>query len=543
LVRFPFAVFAPLRLGETQAKETSFSPRRKGAKARRREDRNEKEFNSGTLFYFSLYVVGGEMFKTMTGKSFGVFLFAATNSGRLLAFTAVIILVLVSGCAAQDDMSAKVDEYIKAEMQKQRIPGLSLAVIKDGQILHAKGYGFANVEHQVPVKPETIFQSGSVGKQFTATALMILVEEGKINLDDKINKYLKIAPERWKDVTVRHLLTHTAGMIMYPKNLNLRQDYTEDELLKHGAEIPLAFQPGEKFQYSNLGYFVLGIMISKLTGEFYGDFMQERIFKKLGMNTARVISEADIIPNRAAGYRLEGGELKNQEWVSPTLNSTADGSLYLTVLDMAKWDAALYGEKILKKSSLDQMWTAVRLNNGETYPYGFGWFLSEVRGHRIIEHAGGWQGFNTYIARYVNDKLTVVVLANLNRVNNKKIVSDVAGIYNAELAPPPIVAIADKEPKITALVKELIQKFTEGTADPNIFTSEIRAEIFPDHVRKASMTLKSFGALGLVELIERKDEDGDRIYRYRLEFKEKIVFCALRLTKEAKIAGFQLSPE
>src|SRR5262249_47656203 len=151
-------------------------------------------------------------------------------------------------------------------------------------------------------------------------------------------------------VTVRHLLTHTAGMTDYPKGFNFRRDYTEDALLKQVALVPLAFKPGEGWGYSNLGYVVLGILISKVTGGFYGDFIQERIFKPLDMNMARIISEADIIPNRAAGYRLVNGELQNQEWVSPTLNTTADGSLYLTALDMAKWDAALYGEKILKKS-------------------------------------------------------------------------------------------------------------------------------------------------------------------------------------------------
>jgi CubicO group peptidase (beta-lactamase class C family) len=350
----------------------------------------------------------------------------------MLAVTAGIILLFVAPYSARDGIPAKVDEYIKAEMQKQRVPGLSLAVIKDGQVVLAKGYGIANVEHEVPVKPETIFQSGSVGKQFTATAVMMLVEEGKIGLNDKINKYFTDAPESWKEITVRHLLTHTAGTTDYPKDFDFRRDYTEDELLKRAASIPLAFQPGEKWSYSNLGYMVLGILVSKVTGKFYGDFIQERIFRPLGMKTARIISEVDIVPNRAAGYRLVNGDLKNQQWVSPTLNTTADGSLYLTALDMVKWDAALYGEKILKKSSLEQMWTAVKLNGGKTHPYGFGWSLGERRGHRIIEHGGAWQGFKSYIARYVDDKLTIVVFANLAQADDQKIVRGVAAIYLGE---------------------------------------------------------------------------------------------------------------
>jgi CubicO group peptidase (beta-lactamase class C family) len=325
---------------------------------------------------------------------------------------------------------------MKAEIGRQRIPGLSLVVISDGRIVFAKGYGLANVEHQVPVKPETVFQSGSVGKQFTATAVMMLVEDGKIGLDDKISKYLADAPESWKDITVRHLLTHTSGTTDYPRDFDYRRDYTEDEFLKRAAAIPLAFRPGEKWNYSNLGYATLGFLISKVTGRFYGDFLQERIFKPLGMTTARIISESDIVPNRAAGYRIVKGELKNQEWVSPTVNTTADGSLYLTALDMAKWDATLYTEKLLKRSSIEPMWTPANLNDGKMHPYGFGWSLGGVRGQRVIQHGGAWQGFKSYIARYVDDKLTVVAFANLAQADAERIVRGVAAIYNPELAPP-----------------------------------------------------------------------------------------------------------
>jgi CubicO group peptidase (beta-lactamase class C family) len=346
-----------------------------------------------------------------------------------------ILLLLIVPSIAQEGVSVKVDEYTKAEMGRQRIPGLSLAVIRDGRIVLVKGYGLANVEHRVPVKPETAFQSGSVGKQFTATAVMMLVEVGKINLDDKISKHFADSPESWKDITVRHLLTHTAGTTDYPRDFDFRRDYTEDELFKRAAAIPLAFRPGEKWQYSNLGYAMLGVLIGKVTGRFYGDFLQERIFKPLGMTTARIINEADIVPNRAAGYRLVKGELKNQEWVSPTINTTADGSLYLTALDMAKWDAALYTEKLLKRSSLEQMWTPANLNDGKTHPYGFGWSLGGVRGRRVIQHGGAWQGFKSYIARYVDDKLTVVVFANLAQADAERIVRGVAAIYNPGLAP------------------------------------------------------------------------------------------------------------
>jgi CubicO group peptidase (beta-lactamase class C family) len=354
---------------------------------------------------------------------------------RPYAISLPLILIVSLTCFAQDGVSNKVDDYVRAEMQAAQIPGVSLAVIKNGEIVLARGYGLANVEHQVPVKPETIFQSGSMGKQFTATAVIMLVEDGKIGLEDPITKYFPDAPEPWKKITVRHLLTHTSGMTDYPDDFDLRRDYTEDELIQRVKTIPLAFQPGEKWSYSNLAYLTLGVLIHKVSGKFYGDFLQERVFKPLGMSTARVISEADIVPNRAAGYRLVNGQLKNQNWVSPTLNTTADGALYLTVYDMAKWDAALYTETLLKRASLEQMWTPVKLNDGSTHPYGFGWAVGAVRGHRLVEHGGSWQGFKSHISRYIDDKLTVVVFANQARANPAKLAHGVAALFNSELAP------------------------------------------------------------------------------------------------------------
>jgi CubicO group peptidase (beta-lactamase class C family) len=345
----------------------------------------------------------------------------------------VVILFLSLTFAVAQQPADAVDQFIRVEMEKQHIPGLSLLVSRAGQPIRTQGYGFANVELQSPVKPESIFQSGSVGKQFTATAVMMLVEEGKIGLDDPLTKFFSDAPAAWKKVTVRELLSHTGGFTDYPKSFNMRKDYTEDQLLKIVEGLPLAYPPGTSWSYSNLGYLTLGVLIHRVTGKFYGDFLQERIFRPLGMTTTRIISEEDIIPNRCAGYRLVKGELKNQEWVSPKVNTTADGSLYFSILDLAKWDAALYTEKLLKRSSLDQMWTIVKLKNGKpnSGDYGFGWSIENKKGHKVIGHGGSWQGFKTHISRYVDDKLTVVVLINQGDADPEPITDRVAEMYLA----------------------------------------------------------------------------------------------------------------
>jgi CubicO group peptidase (beta-lactamase class C family) len=448
-----------------------------------------------------------------------------------------------------------VDDYLAQEMKAQRIPGLALGVYRNGEIVKAQGYGLANVELNVAVKPETIFQSGSVGKQFAATAVMMLVEEGKVGLDDAITKYFPGAPDTWNNIKVRNLLSHTSGLAEYESDertvpsgpFYLRLDFTEDELLKKAEALPFDFQPGEKWSYRNTNYLLLGFLIRKVTGEFYGDFLQERIFKPLGMNATRIISEADIIPNRAAGYQLVKGELKNQDWVSPTFNSTADGALYFTVLDLAKWDAALYTEKLVKKSSLDQMWTVARLNDGKPNKsnYGFAWNIDQMNGHRVIEHGGAWQGFTTYIARYVDDKLTVVVLTNLDSAHSNpgKIAHHVAGLCLPVLMPPELKPIEDKEPQVTAFVREVLQKIAEGKADPEWFTLDWRKEIFPDRIKASGEFLKTLGALKSLDLVERKEEDALPAYAYRAAFGDRTILLRLTLSPDGKIAGMQLAPE
>ncbi|HEY9503246.1 MAG TPA: serine hydrolase domain-containing protein, partial [Pyrinomonadaceae bacterium] len=266
----------------------------------------------------------------------------------ILSSTFLAIIFLATPCLAQKisredrEAAAKIDRLVNQQMLANKIPGVSLAVLRHGKPILLRSYGLANVEHQVPIKPETIFQSGSIGKQFTAAAVMLLVQDNKLSLEDKISKYFPDVPATWKDITVWNLLTHTSGLGDYPPEIDLKRDYTEEELFASFKKAALSFEPGSSWDYSNSGYVILGILIRKITGKFYGEFISERIFQPLQMTTARVISEADIVPNRAAGYRLVQGELKNQEWVSPSTNSTADGSLYFSILDLVKWDAALY---------------------------------------------------------------------------------------------------------------------------------------------------------------------------------------------------------
>jgi CubicO group peptidase (beta-lactamase class C family) len=350
-------------------------------------------------------------------------------------FTLVLLVVTILRAACAGDAADRVSDFVNGYLKKNQIPGCAVMLRHDGKVVLCQGYGFANVEHGVRVTPQTVFQSGSIGKQFTAMAIMMLIDEQKLALEDPISKYLDV-PENWSAIRVRHLLTHTSGLGDYPESFSLQRDYTEDELLKMIMAQPLAFAAGEKWSYSNLGYVTLGILIHKVSGEFWGDFLQQRVFGPLGMKHTRVISEADIIPNRAAGYVLKNGALKNQEWVSPSVNKTADGSLYFTVEDLAKWDEALETRKLISRASYEQMWTPVRLNSGTTAPYGFGWRITKSdSGHQVLEHGGAWQGFASYIVRYPEDGLSVAVLCNRAGASASYIAKHIAGLYVPSVAP------------------------------------------------------------------------------------------------------------
>jgi N-acyl-D-aspartate/D-glutamate deacylase/CubicO group peptidase (beta-lactamase class C family) len=352
----------------------------------------------------------------------------------------VLCTVALGPHALAGSSSDPVDGIVQTEMTKQRIPGVAVAVVRNGETVKSEGYGEANVEWKVPVTPDTIFQSGSLGKQFTAAAIMALVDDGKLAVSDRITKFLPDAPETWREITVQHLLTHTSGIANYTAGkVDYRRDYTENELVKLAYSLPLDFKPGEEWRYSNTGYVLLGVIVRKVSDRFYGDVLRDRIFQPLGMRTARVISEADIVPNRSAGYSLEDGRLQNQEWVSPSLNTTADGALYFSLNDLTAWVRGLRAKAVLSAASWNATFSPVQLNSGRRHPYGFGWAVDWVKGYNRYQHGGSWQGFKTHLARYVADDgndLSVIVLANLAQAQPDVIAAAVAGHYIPKLLEP-----------------------------------------------------------------------------------------------------------
>ncbi len=334
-----------------------------------------------------------------------------------------ILVALVATLLGGPAWSDAIDDVMVDAQHSERIPGLALLVMRNQKVVRIGTYGLANVEHSVPVKSVTMFQSGSLGKQFTAAAMLLLAERGSLQLDDRIDKYLPKGPPGWEAITIRHLLNHTSGIVDSEDGaiFDNRREYSDDEIIKVAHSYPLNFPVGSQWKYNNTGYILAGIIVTRVSGMFYGDFLAREVFKPLGMRTARVISDTDIVANRAAGYIRTSNGIRNQEYVSTALNATADGSLYLSLDDWSAWIGALDRRALLSSASYDALWGRQQASNRPESTHGFGWDQSTLGGHSVLEFDGSWQGFRSGIERDPETLVTVVVLANLAEANADKI--------------------------------------------------------------------------------------------------------------------------
>lgn len=438
-----------------------------------------------------------------------------------------------------------IDDYIIAQLQRLHIPGASLAIVRDGKVIKAQGYKLANFELKAPATKETVYEIGSNTKQFTAAAIMMLVEEGKVRLEDSITKYFPEAPQAWRAITIRHLLSHTSGiqnhvavshwLDVFRTNLAFETSPPRDELLKMFFKLPLEFQPGETWAYDNTGYYLLGVIIEKASGQSYWQFLDERIFKPLGMNATRSTDPKPIVPNRASGYEWKNDHFENRPVLLPAIAFSA-GSLLSTVGDMAKWDAALYTEKLLKKSSLDQIWTAATMNDGVVAPfnYGFGWFIDSYHGHRLVQHSGGTPGFSSVIYRFIDDKLTIIVLTNHSDRILDQLAIDLAGICKPALKRPD--STPDPDPKTTAMLKDVVSGLLKEKYEPESFTPAMRVFLSTATGKAFWEWFAEHGTLGPFTFSDRENRGDDRVLRYKVNLGGNSYWFSAKMTKDSKIA-------
>jgi CubicO group peptidase (beta-lactamase class C family) len=336
---------------------------------------------------------------------------SACASIFLLALTAPPIQAAVP---SNSELGAYADRLLSSTYPAGQ-PGAAVLIVKDGQTVLRKGYGMANLELGVPVAPDMVFELGSVTKQFTAAAILLLQERGQLRVEDDFTKYLTDYPTHGQTVTIENLLTHTSGIPSYTGLhewfARIREDMKPVDVIALFKDKPLEFNPGEQWAYDNSGFFLLGAIIEKVSGKTYEQFVEEEIFQKLGMTHTRYGHPEEIIPRRATGYSKDDKGFRNADFISMT-QPYAAGSLMSTVDDLAIWGRALQSETLLKKSSLDRMFTSYKLKSGVPTQYGYGMGVHDLEGVTVLSHGGDINGFTTNVTLVPGQKLFVALLSN-----------------------------------------------------------------------------------------------------------------------------------
>jgi len=339
-----------------------------------------------------------------------------TKIGFISAVIILINLIVSTNLKAQEKNKIPgLDIYISnvfKNLQIGTMPGVSVLVAQNGDIVYQKGFGYADIEKKIPVTPDTKFKIGSVSKQFTAVAILKLQEEGKIKIDDKLSKYIPDFP-RGNEVTIYQLLTHTSGIHDYSvqPGLDVTKPVTPQALLDVIKKLPYDFNPGERYLYNNSGYSILGYIVAQLSGKTLSEYLNDTFFKPLGMKNSGIYETNIVLNNEAQGYSMNGEKVKKADFQEMSWASGV-GSIYSTTKDLYKWNEAIFNGKVLSKATLKTAFAQAVLKSGAKVDYGFGWFLITNRGLKFIQHSGGVSGFSAYLERQPENNLTVCVLLN-----------------------------------------------------------------------------------------------------------------------------------
>ncbi len=456
----------------------------------------------------------------------------------------ILLFSFIFLAAASIARADALDDKIRSIMTERNIPGAAIAVLKNGKAVKVKGYGLASLEFGVPVTTDTVFEIGSVSKQMTAAGIMLLVEDGKVNLDEKISQYLPNTPESWSEVTVRHLLTHTSGIVSYTRldGFELSRRVTIDGFIKQLSPHPLEFTPGEKNIYSNSGYNLLAYIIQTQSGKPFMHFMRERIFTPLGMTRTGDRDPQFIIPLRAAGYEWRDGRYTGRDGSLTDLMGA--GSITSTINDMIKWEAALRGDKFLKPESKREMWTQFTFTGGERSVYGFGWRISEVRDHKLIGHTGQTAGFGAAIFRYVENDLTVIALTNLGELGMGNLIATIAAkFYIPSMSLKNISVVADADSPRTATHLAALRARLANEPDPEILSAELFRSVSSTRAKPTNDRIAAFGRIEKFELVETASADNKSTYRYRAKVGTRLLLWRFVIDGAGKISEMTLEEE
>lgn len=438
----------------------------------------------------------------------------------------------------------RIDDYLRMAMSERNVPGAAVAVLKNGKVAKIKGYGLASVEFDAPVTLDTVFEIGSVSKQMTAAAIMLLVEDDKVRLDEKISAYLPGTPETWKDVTVRHLLTHTSGIKSYSSldGFELSRRMTAAQFITKLAPHPLEYTPGERNIYSNSGFNLLALIVESRSGMKYIDFMKTRIFQPLGMTKTTDRDPQFIVKRRANGYEWSRDRLSGRDGSLTDL--TGAGSIVSTIGDMAKWASAVNGNTFLKPASKAEWWKKFVFNNGKESPYGFGWRIGETRGHKTVGHTGQTAGFGAAHFRYPDSNTVVVVLTNIGEIGvGGAIATGVAKLVIPTMSLRAMKPMTAQESGLNEKVSSGLKARLANRPDTSLMTAAHIQSISTTRAKETNERIASFGTTKKLDLVGTDKTDGRTSYLYRADTGRRLFLWRVVFDTEGKISEMTLDEE
>jgi CubicO group peptidase (beta-lactamase class C family) len=458
----------------------------------------------------------------------------------------VIATLLAVGQVGAQQVDS-VDAFVRDFIRRHNVPGAAVSVVHHGRVVKAAGYGVANLELNVPATEHSVFEIGSMSKQVSAEAVMMLVEEGKLRLDDPLSNYLTGLPQEWSGIRLRHLLTHTSGLHDWEGDtaFSYRREYTTAEFIAFVARHPLDFQPGSRFAYTNSAFPLLGKVVEKVSGVTYERFVTERIFKPAGMVETRLRHPAEVVPNHTSGYVDHDGVFENGEPLRPAILAP-NGGVLSTAADMARWNIALTTGALVKPATMDLMTTPIRFNDGSSFSGGIAWFLDEFRGHHMMLHNGSTvAGYSSVIYRYLDDDLSVVVLFNVDRWNAVNVLAtNVASFYVPGLAMRSLPERADPDPALSRRLLAMLADVADNR-DSEMLAANLRNPGGPVRTTAARGFKASSARMALLEVedhgskgIEHFGSKVRWVYRYRVEGDGRTVYYTIELTPEGKVTRF-----
>ncbi|MCC7433398.1 MAG: beta-lactamase family protein [Methanoregulaceae archaeon] len=443
---------------------------------------------------------------------------------------ALLALTLIPTFALADE----VDDLIRAEMKARQIPGASVLVTKDDKVIKRSVYGKANVELDVDMSTDSVFESGSIGKTFTAVVILQLVEEGKLSLDDPLSKHFEKAPPTWSAITLRHMLGHTTGLKDYAlvPGLGLADRWTRDEWIDGMIKLPLDFPTGAAFAYSNSNYLLLGLVAEKVGGKPIMELTKERIIDKIGLKRSFVAEPLPIIPHRVSGYLKQGGVLFNGLDIAA---GYGDGSLINSPEDLAAFERALREGKLLKPETVTLMQTAGLLPTGRKTGYGLGWFIRETNKVRMVTHGGNTGGFGSSIFRVPSANLTIVLMTNMFDVPGDSIAQKIAEVYVPELRPRKLAEKPDPNPTLTATLLATLQALAAGEVKDDQLDGEFAARLRTPRGQMSLRGMVLFAKVAKMAYLESEESEPDVIHRYRVSTNGKSYVVAFTVTKDGRV--------